>query len=347
MNNLNVWIESENPVIIAEIGMTHEGSLGLAMNMALEAKNSGATYVKFQTHYPDEESSIHDEWRVQFSLQDSTRYEYWKRTEFSDSEWVALSRYCNGIGIGFISSPFSVRSCKLLESLQMTAWKIGSGEMHNEELMEWVLDKSEPLILSSGLSNKDHIDSIIKIAKEKNPARKIILMHCISLYPTQASDIVIGELIELQGRFGDMCEIALSDHSAMIAPSILAIGLGVRVIEVHFTLSNEMFGPDVVASHNIKSLQRLVSEAKFAYTAINSSHTKDYILESSIRTKRIFSRSLCYSRNLPKGHTLNVDDLKYLKPGGGLPYDEKYKCIGKKLVTDVSSRNFVNKLELE
>jgi N,N'-diacetyllegionaminate synthase len=336
-----IWINSEKPLVIAEIAMTHEGSLGLAMNMALAAKNAGASCVKFQTHFADEESSLSDEWRVNFSVQDNTRYDYWKRTEFNELEWKLLFEYCKKIEIECISSPFSLKACKLLKSLNMSAWKLGSGELQNEQMLEWILDQNEPLILSLGLSDYTHIKNIVERVRNRSKNRKIILLHCISEYPTRAEDAGLNELNNLKAIFNEICEIGLSDHSGMLSPAILSVARGVRVIEVHFTLSKLMFGPDIIASHDIHNLEKLVQEVNFSYKAVHSKKTKADFLVQATRNLRIFSRSLCYAHDLSKGHILIQEDFKYMKPGGGISYSEIEKLIGHPLRLGVKKRTLV------
>jgi N,N'-diacetyllegionaminate synthase len=334
-----MWINSEKPVVIAEAAMAHEGSLGLAMKMALAAKNAGASCVKFQTHFADEESSLNDEWRVKFSVQDETRYDYWKRTEFNEAEWRILFEYCRSIEIECISSPFSVKACSLLKSIGMTAWKLGSGELQNEEIVDWVLDQSEPLILSLGLTNYNHVKSIVDHAKNKNKNRKIILLHCISEYPTSADNVGLNEIDSLKRIFNEDCDIGLSDHSGMLAPAILFAGRGARIIEVHFTLSKLMFGPDIPVSHDIAGLEKLIDEVNFAFKAANSKISKAGLLERVTRTARIFSRSLCYADDLSEGHVLKKVDLKYMKPGGGIAYGDINNIIGQRLKSAVKKRS--------
>jgi N,N'-diacetyllegionaminate synthase len=336
-----MWLGGNRPILIAEIAMTHEGSLGLAMKMALAAKNAGADCVKFQTHFADEESSLEDEWRIKFSSQDLTRYDYWKRTEFNKDEWAILFEYCRGIGLECLSSPFSVKACVLLKSLNMSAWKLGSGELKNEEVLGWVINQKEPLILSLGLSDYEHVKKIVEQVRKVSKDRKIILLHCISEYPTQPEDIGLKEIDELTDIFKSKCEIGLSDHSGMMSPAILSVGRGVRVIETHFTISKLMFGPDVVSSHDFKSFKKLVEEVNFAYKGVHSKKSKEDLLLQVSRTAQIFSRSLCYASDFSEGHVLRVEDLKYMKPGGGLSYCNLNELIGRTLKETVKKRALV------
>lgn len=336
-----MWLESDRPILVAEIAMTHEGSLGLAMKMALAAKTAGADCVKFQTHFADEESSLEDEWRIKFSSQDLTRYDYWKRTEFNENEWTLLFDYCRNIGLECISSPFSVKACILLKSLNMSVWKLGSGELHNEEVLNWVIHQKEPLILSLGLSDYDHVENIVEHVRKISKTRKIILLHCISEYPTKPEDIGLNELDKLKEIFNGKCEIGLSDHSGMLSPAIMSVSRGVRVIETHFTISKLMFGPDIPASHDFHSFEKLVQEVNFAYKGILSKKSKEDLLLQVARTANIFSRSLCYASDFSEGHVLSAGDFKYMKPGGGISYSNLNKLIGRTLRVTVKKRALV------
>jgi len=330
--------------IIAEVGLAHEGSLGLAFQFVDTAKKVGADGVKFQTHIADEESSISEEFRINFSKQDITRYDYWKRTSFTAEEWYKLAEYCRNKEIEFISSPFSVAAAEILTKCGVSKWKIASGEVLNKPLLDYIALNPLDTIISTGLSSLKDLDSAL--IKLSNPNYKIYMLHCISKYPTDPIFAGINLISELKQYFGHkIYNVGLSDHSAMKTPSILAVEQGAKVLELHLTLSNSLFGPDIAASHNPESFSDLVREVRFAEICCANKLSFSSKEKSSSEYKILFGRSLAYNKDLSIGHVLSENDFSYLKPGGGFVFEEIDRLIGKKLKTFVQARQLVDKYD--
>ena len=156
------WLESPSPTapctLIAEIAQAHDGSLGTAHAMVDAAAEAGADAVKFQTHIADAESSPAEPWRKRFSPQDETRYDYWKRMEFSESQWLALREHAVEKGLLFLSSPFSMEAVALLERVGVAGWKVASGEVTNYLMLDAMCATRKPIILSSGYSEQEISD---------------------------------------------------------------------------------------------------------------------------------------------------------------------------------------------
>src|SRR4030095_1630017 len=157
------WFKEENPkcLIIGEVAQAHDGSLGMAHAYIDAVANAGADAVKFQTHIAAAESTPGEPWRVKFSRQDTTRYDYWKRMEFSEEQWRGLADHANGRGLLFLSSGFSPEAVDLLERVGVPAWKVGSGEVSNPPLLAKMARTGKPVILSSGLSDWDELDAAV------------------------------------------------------------------------------------------------------------------------------------------------------------------------------------------
>ncbi len=150
--------KSNSPLVIAEIAQAHEGSLGIAHSYIDAASNAGVDAVKFQTHIASAESTLSEPWRVKFSNQDATRYDYWKRMEFSKEQWKELYEHSRERNMLFISSPFSIEAVELLLETGIDAWKVASGELNNTTLFEMIAETGLPVFVSTGMSNYDEID---------------------------------------------------------------------------------------------------------------------------------------------------------------------------------------------
>ena len=306
MSSLN-WLskldDEAAPVVIGEIGQNHDGSLGMAHAYIDALADAGADVVKFQTHIAREESSINDEFRVGFSRQDKTRFDYWRRMEFSD-QWAELKSHADDRNIGFLSTPFSVAAVQLLSRIA-DAWKIGSGDTMSSMILDAILPTQKPIILSSGMSSWQELDEVVtKISK--NDAG-FCLMQCTSKYPTPLSEVGLNVLTEIKSRY--RCRVGLSDHSGSVSPALAAIARGFSLIEIHATFDKGMFGPDVKASLTIKEIQQVVSFSKDLKMMDDSPVDKDAKAIELENQKKLFGRSLALVKDLPFGHVLSENDL--------------------------------------
>ena len=322
------------PYVIAEVAQTHEGSLGAAMAFIDLAKSCGADAVKFQTHIASEESTVNEPWRKRFSCQETSRFDYWKRIEFTFPQWQILKRHADDIGIAFISSPFSVKACEWLRELGMKTWKVASGEVHNRQLIDWILATNDPIILSSGLSLSNESNLLMRELAAGD--HHVALLHCTTQYPTPASQIGLNVFTEFKKEFLDF-PLGLSDHSGQIYPSVVAAYLGADIIEVHLTMHERMFGPDVSSSLVPDRLIDLIHGVRFAWEMRNHPVDKFVQLETLKSERNIFARSLVATRDLIAGEALTAEMVAYKKPGGGLLYQDLPKLLGKRLRHPISS----------
>src|SRR5436309_2202786 len=202
---------------------------------------AGADGVKFQTHIAAAESTPSEPWRIQFSRQDEARYDYWKRMEFTESQWHELKRHADHLGLLFLSSPFSLEAVELLERVGVAAWKVASGEVSNVPMFERMSATGLPMLLSSGMSSLEEIDEVVQRVKQKG--LPLAVLQCTTAYPCPPEKVGLNLIPEFRARYG--CAIGLSDHSGTIYPGLAAATLGIEVLEVHVAFSREMFGPDV------------------------------------------------------------------------------------------------------
>ncbi|MCL3779140.1 N-acetylneuraminate synthase [Prolixibacteraceae bacterium JC049] len=322
--------------IIAEIGQAHDGSLGQAHSFIDALKDTGVDAVKFQTHIAEAESSLLEPFRVKFSYQDKTRFDYWKRMEFSAEQWSGLKEHCDEAGLEFMSSPFSIAAVELLEKIGVSRYKIGSGEVENFLILDRIAKTKKNIILSSGLSTYDELEKTINFLKPYG--NELSLLQCTTKYPTHASDIGLNNISELKRRFN--LPVGLSDHSGTIYPSIAAVALGAEILEFHTIFDKKQFGPDSSSSLEIEQVTELVKGVRFIEEAINNPVLKDVMLQEDV--KNIFGKTLALNKDKKKGDTIRIDDLEAKKPAGqGVAASAYEVVIGKKISRDKKKWEFL------
>lgn len=325
---------NDRVVVIGEVGQAHDGSLGTAHAFVDAIADAGADGVKFQTHIAAAESCTDEPWRVRFSYEDDTRFEYWKRMEFSAEAWAGLRRHAEDRGLLFLSSPFSLEAVRLLRGVGVAAWKVASGEVANPPLLDAVAETGQPVLLSSGMSGWGELDCAVERLRGSG-AGPLAVLQCTSAYPVVPERLGLNVLGEIRERYG--CAAGLSDHSGTIFPSLGAVAFGARVLEVHVTLSREMFGPDVPASVTSSELRMLVDGVRYLGAALAAPVDKDAVAIEMEPMRELFGRSLVARRGLPAGHVLAASDLDAKKPGGGIPPARLEAVVGRRLRRKLSS----------
>jgi N-acetylneuraminate synthase len=320
-------------LVIAEVAQAHDGSLGAAHAFIDAAADAGADAVKFQTHIAAAESTRDETWRVQFSKQDATRYDYWKRMEFSEAQWHELKRHADERKLLFLSSPFSFEAIELLERVGVPAWKVASGEVFDDVFVDRLASTGLPLLISSGMSGWADMDRAVAIAQARGT--EFALLQCATEYPCPPETWGLNLLDECRARYG--CKVGLSDHSGTIVPGLLAAWMGAAVIEVHLTLSKSAFGPDVPASLLPEELRQLVNGVRAAGVARSNPVDKDVLAGKFAENRKRFSKSLALARPLPAGSVLRREDLAAKKPGTGIPTSKLESLIGGTLAVDVAA----------
>ena len=172
----------KTPLIIAEVGQAHDGSLGQAHAFIDAIAESGADVVKFQMHIASEESTTADKFRIPFSKQDKSRYDYWKRVEFTEEEWFGLADHAAKVGLSFVCSTFSLLAVERLKKIGVAAWKIGSGDLDFREMMEKILETNLPIWVSTGMAKILDIERVASYLANKNA--DFTLFQCTTMYPT-------------------------------------------------------------------------------------------------------------------------------------------------------------------
>ncbi|MCK9631767.1 MAG: N-acetylneuraminate synthase family protein [Methanoregula sp.] len=327
--------------IIAEIGQAHEGSLGIAHSYIDALAETGVDAVKFQVHIADAESSVFEPFRVNFSYEDQTRYDYWKRMEFTTEQWTELKKHCEKKGLNFIPSTFSNASVDMMEQIGVGAYKIGSGEVNNFLMLQKIARTGKPVYLSSGMSSFSEIDSAVELLKHfKNP---LTILQCTSAYPAKPQDWGLNVIPELKERYH--VPVGYSDHSGDIYACLAATTLGAEVLEFHVVFDKRMFGPDTCASLTIDQVKMVVTGSHDINVACNSRIDKNVIITGVL--KKIFEKSLAINRDLKSGEIISEDILESKKPKNcGIDAREYQKVLGRSLKNDLKKGNFLKESDL-
>lgn len=328
--------------LIAEIGQAHDGSLGMAHAFVDALADTGVHSVKFQVHIAEAESSTAEPFRVHFSRQDATRFDYWKRMEFTPEQWAGIKTHCDERKLEFFASPFSVAAVNLLENLGVCRYKIGSGEISNLLMLDRIARTGKPVVLSSGLSTLEDLDRTVSFLAPFG--NKLSLLQCTTSYPTRAADLGLNVINELRTRY--CVPVGFSDHSGTLYAPIAAVAHGADLLEFHVVFDRQQFGPDSSSSLEIREIGNLVAGVKFVREAFLSPMNKSK-LQVAPELRRIFGKSLAINRDLPAGHELRLEDLESKKPGDcGIPASEYHRVLGRRLAIPLEKWDFLNDNDL-
>lgn len=331
------------PYLIAEVAQAHEGSLGILHSYIDAVAKTGVQAIKFQMHIAEAESSVYEPFRVKFSKEDNTRFDYWKRMEFSLEQWKEIKNHCDDVGLDFICSPFSNLAVDWLEQIGIHSYKIGSGEVNNLLLLEKICTTGKPIIISSGMSSFDELDKTVDFLKNKNVDFSIL--QCTTAYPTKPEQFGLNVINELKQRYD--VTVGFSDHSAKVSTGIAAVALGAEILEFHVVFHREIFGPDAKASLTIEETKQLVESVVDIQSAIDNPIDKNNNNQFN-ELKSIFEKSLAINKNLPKNHIITFDDLESKKPKGyGISATDFQKVIGKKLNKEKLKWDFLTEEDIE
>ncbi len=324
--------------IIAEVGLAHDGSLGIAKSFIDKISENGADAVKFQIHDEMSESSKFEIFRKKFMFQDDTRADYWKRTKFTTKEWDHLIRHAKRKKLKFIISPFSIESFEKIKHLGVDAWKIASGEFTNLPLIEHIKTNSKkPIILSTGLTYQKEIDKIFKSLKKIQ--KRLAFLQCTSIYPSPIEKVGHNIISHFSKRY--KIPIGISDHSGNKNSIISGITYGAKIIETHVTFDKSFFGPDTSSSITFDQLKEITQFNNDYNKITNGKVSKKKLDSKQIIMRRFFCKSIVAKRNIPKYTKISFKDLKFLKPSIGISAFDYKKLINKKAKKNILKNNFI------
>lgn len=325
--------------IIAEVGLNHMGSVELAKKYIIKIAKTGVWGVKFQIHDPYYESSRDEKFRVKMPNKYKNRYDYWKKTSFSKNEWKKLHLLSKKNNLKFIVSPFSVQSLKVIEKIGVDYIKVGSGEIYNNQLIDYLSLKKRNIIASSGMSNWKEIKNIydkLKLKSKKN----LVILQCTSQYPSKLEDVGLNVISEIKKRF--KCRSGLSDHTGSVFPGITAISRNEDFLEVHVKLDSKFNFPDKATSLDMNSL-KFLQDYNNAMVFLNNKVDKNKLYKKFNKMRKLFGRSLALKNKMNKGHIIKKEDLILKKPGTGLGYKNLNFFIGKKLKQNIFHNELLKK----
>jgi N-acetylneuraminate synthase len=340
----NIEVGPSRPCfVLAEIALAHDGSLGTAHAYIDAVARTGAHGIKFQTHIAEAESTLREPFRVRFSPQDATRYDYWKRTAFDREQWAGLASHAREKGLVFLSSPFSEEAVDLLDAIGTPAFKIGSGETLNLPLLAKAAKPGKPIILSTGLSTWTEIDTAVEVVAAGGAP--VAILQCTSAYPCPPEKVGLDVITQLSQRYG--CPVGLSDHSGTIYAGLAAAAMRADIIEVHVVFSQDCFGPDVAASLTIEELKMLVEGCEFIHRAHHGEVRKDEVSSDVAAMRTIFSRSVVAKMRFEMGHVITSSDLALKKPGGGTSPAQMHSLVGRVLTRSIEKDEWITDADVK
>lgn len=329
------WVGLDHPAYItAEIGANFDGNLEKAKKLALAAKKAGADCAKFQSFLAEKIVSgkgfasmklkgVHGSWGRPVE-------EVFKDAEFPRQWHKELSDYCKKIGIDFSSAPYDFEAVDLLDKLDVPFIKIGSGEITWHEMLVYIAKKGKPVMLATGDSTLSEVDEAVRVIEETGN-RNLILMQCITNYPSKIESANINVLKTYQTAFNIIT--GYSDHSPGDVVALGAVALGAKVIEKHFTLSKKDKGPDHPHSMEPDEMKNMIDKIRKLESAMGS--TRKEVVEEEQETVIVQRRGLYAKRDIPKGKILDKEDIVELRPALGILPKHKELILGKKVKNNI------------
>jgi sialic acid synthase SpsE len=319
------------PLVIAEIGINHEGSLETAKEMIDAAANTGVEMIKHQTHIVEDEMSAAAKKMIPGNAEVSI-YDIMHRCALNEDEELEMRTYVESKGMIFISTPFSRAAANRLHKWNVPAYKIGSGECNNYPLLEYIASFGKPVILSTGMNT---IESVAKaVAIFKKHYTPYALLHTTNLYPTPNHLVRLGAVTELQKNFTDAV-IGLSDHTLTNHACFGAVALGASILERHFTDKMERPGPDIICSMDPKACKELIEGSKII--AQQRGGNKIPLKEEQVTIDFAFA-SICTIKPVTKGEAFTKENIWVKRPGkGGIPAEEYSHLLGKIASKDIEA----------
>jgi N-acetylneuraminate synthase len=317
------------PLVVAEIGINHEGSLAVAKEMVDAAARAGVEVVKHQTHIVEDEMSGAAK-RVIPGNADVSIYEIMRRCALSEDDELRLRDYVDAKGMVFISTPFSRAAADRLARMNVPAYKIGSGECNNYPLLRHIASFGKPVILSTGMNTIESVRKAVAVFDEANVP--VALLHTTNLYPTPPHLVRLGAMTQMAAAFPDKV-YGLSDHTTDNLACIAAVALGASILERHFTDHMQRPGPDIVCSMDEQRCRELIEAARIVH--IERGGTKGPAAEEQVTIDFAFATVVTIAP-VRKGEPFTTANLWVKRPGTGPLLAERYEdLIGRHASRDI------------
>lgn len=317
------------PLVIAEIGINHEGSLKTAYEMVDAAHKAGAEIIKHQTHVVEDEMTKEAK-KVIPGNTDVSIYDVMSRCALSEEDEIRLKEYVESKGMIFLSTPFSRAAADRLKRMNVLAYKIGSGEMNNYPLLDHIASFGKPMIVSTGMNNIESVRKAVNVLEKHGV--QYALLHTTNLYPTPPELVRLGGMQELHRNFPNAV-IGLSDHTINNNACLAAVALGASILERHFTDRKDRTGPDIICSMTPEQLTELIKGS--AEIAKMRGGKKEAIVEEQVTIDFAFA-TVVTIKPISKGELFTKENIWVKRPGTGEILAEKYNdLIGKKATRNI------------
>lgn len=331
-HNYKSIVKNPNPFIIAEIGSNHNGDMGLAKKLIRAAKKSGADAAKFQS-FTKESLFIKDFYKKENQFVDKkfgTLRQMVEKFSLSKEKHMVLKKACRKERITFFSTAFSPAEIDMLCDLGVPFLKVASMDLNNLGFLKYIAGKGKPIILSTGMGSLAEIKTALNVIYKANN-KKVVLMHCVSMYPPGDRLVNLKNITLLKKTF--KIPVGFSDHTVGTSLSLAAIALGAKVIEKHFTIDKTLPGWDHAVSADPKEMKEIVEEGRRIVKALGS-HDRT-LSRDEIKQRKSFRRSIVAGKRFEKGEVLMEKDLDFKRPGTGIPPNELKRVLGRKIKKDI------------
>lgn len=321
--------------VIAEAGVNHNGDLNIAKQLVDVALDAGADAIKFQSFNAESlvtDSAPKADYQLRTTSQAESQLEMLQKLELSADAHRDLQAYCQRKGIMFLSTPFDEKSADLLDTLQVPAFKISSGDLTNSPLLEHIAKKGRPLIISTGMSTLAEVKAAVETVK-RSGCEQLVLLHCVSNYPSDPAETNLRAINTLQKTFG--VPAGFSDHSEGTEIALGAVALGAAVVEKHFTLNRNMAGPDHRASLEPEQLRQFIRGIRTIEASLGTGEKVP--ASSELEVAKIARRSLIAMQDIPVGTLISRQMIGLKRPGTGLPPALLDSIIGRRTLVDIRS----------
>jgi sialic acid synthase SpsE len=333
--------EEYKPVVIAEIGINHEGSIETAFQLVDAAVSSGAEIIKHQTHVVEDEM-IPEAKKIIPGNADVSIYEIMERCALSEDDELKLKTYVEKRGAIFLSTPFSRAAAERLERMNVCAYKIGSGECNNYPLIEHIAAFGKPMIISTGMNDLKSLSRTVDIVRRHRVP--FALLHCTNIYPTPSHLVRIGAMQQIQEKFPDAV-IGLSDHTTSNLACFAAVALGASILERHFTDRMDRPGPDIINSMDPVRLKGVIIGSQ--EIAKMRGGEKEAVAEERPTIDFAFATVVTTS-NIKAGDLFSKENIWVKRPGTGpIPASSYEKVIGKHAALDIAANVHLHPTDIE
>lgn len=336
-------IGGERVYVIAEAGVNHNGDLDRALEMVAVAAEAGADAVKFQTFSADRlvTASAPKAAYQTAETGEGSQKDMLQSLELSPDDHESLIAACRECGIAFLSTPFEEQSADLLESLDVPAFKIPSGEITNLPFLRHVAAKQRPMLVSTGMADMTEVAAAVETILATGNGR-FALLHCLSQYPADPAEANLRAMATMAQAFG--CPVGYSDHTPGATVAIAAVALGAALIEKHFTLDRNLPGPDHKASLEPAALNSLIADIRTVSAAMGDGRKRRQASEED--TARVARKSLVAARDIPAGSRIEAGMLVARRPGTGISPAEMDQVIGRTAARAISRDSLLEPSDL-